>query len=65
MFLRVKQSKGYRYLLLVENYWENGRHRQKIHHNFGRHDLIDPAEVDRILATKDQFAFLREKVRRN
>lgn len=61
MFLRIKRSNGRAYLLLVENYWEEGRHMQKIHHNFGRHDLVNPEEVDRILASKAGFAFLRGK----
>lgn len=62
MFLRTKIRRGHKYLVLVENYRRNNRVLQRTMHNFGRLDRIVVHEVNRILADKPGFSFLKDHV---
>jgi len=55
MFLKrtkVRSGKNiYTYLQLVESVWKDGRPTHKVVANLGREDQLDPAQVDRLLAS--------------
>jgi hypothetical protein len=57
MFTRVKPVGKYRYLQVVENYWENGKTRQRIIATLGRLDrLQESGDIDGILASASRFS---------
>jgi len=57
MFTRVKPVGKYRYLQVVENYWENGKTRQRIIATLGRLDrLQESGDIDGILASAARFS---------
>lgn len=58
MFLRVKRVNGHDYLVLVENFRDQGRHRQRVLRWFGRSDRLDLIEVRRVLSTMPTLGFL-------
>lgn len=58
MFLRYVKTKYGEYLYLVHNYWDNGRHRQRVVYSFGRRDKLDPAEVFAVLPRYAQYRFM-------
>ena len=55
MFLKrtkVRSGKNvYTYLQLVESVWRDGRPTHKVVANLGREDQLDPAQIDRLLAS--------------
>ena len=59
MFLRVKRSKKHAYLVLVENFYDEGRVRQRTIHHFGRLDRTNPLIVRQILSKYPGFRYLR------
>jgi len=57
MFTRVKPVGKYRYLQVVENYWENGKTRQRVIATLGRLDrLQESGDIDGILASAARFS---------
>ncbi len=60
MFLRTVESKGRRYLLLVENYRLGGRHRQRVIRSFGPENELDWPRVRKELSSLPGYYFLKE-----
>jgi DDE family transposase len=57
MFFRVKPSGPRRYLQLVENFWEQGRSKQRVLATLGRLDqLQESGQIDALLASGARFA---------
>ena len=57
MFFRVKKVKGYKYLQLVENRWENGMPRQRVIASLGRIDeLQEKGQIDRLVLSLAKYA---------
>jgi hypothetical protein len=57
MFFRVKPSGPRRYLQLVENFWDQGRSRQRVLCTLGRLDhLQDSGQLDALLTSGARFA---------
>lgn len=57
MFFRVKPSGPRRYLQIVENFWDNGRTRQRVVATLGRLDRLQQAgQLDALLASGARFA---------
>lgn len=62
VFLRLKRRRGHEYLVLVENFREGGRTRQRTIQSFGRRDRLDLDKVNQVLARQPGFAFIRAAV---
>lgn len=58
MFIRFKPANGHEYVLLVENFRECGRVRQRTIINFGRRERVEWNIVRRELARMPGFAYL-------
>ena len=57
MFFRVKKVRGYRYLQLVENRWENGMPRQRVIASLGRLDeLQEKGQIDRLILSLVKYS---------
>jgi Transposase DDE domain len=57
MFFRVKPSGPRRYLQLVENYWDDGRTKQRVLATLGRLDLLQQSgQLDALLASGARLA---------
>ena len=57
MFFRVKKVRGYRYLQLVENRWENGMPRQRVIASLGRLDeLQEKGQIDRLILSLAKYS---------
>jgi Transposase DDE domain len=57
MFFREKKTKGYSYLQVVENQWENGRSRQRVLGTLGRLDqLRETGHLDALLASGARYS---------
>lgn len=57
MFARtVRNAKGRTYLMIVENYWEHRRTRQRVLFNMGRLDFLQATgQIDRITKSLEKF----------
>jgi len=55
MFIKRTKAKSggktYTYIQLVESIWRDGRPRHRVGANLGREDLLDPRQVDRLIAS--------------
>ena len=55
MFIKRIEAKSggktYTYIQLVESIWRDGRPRHRVVANLGREDLLDPRQVDRLIAS--------------
>ena len=57
MFFREKKTKGYSYLQVVENQWEDGRSRQRVLGTLGRIDqLRETGHLDALLASGARYS---------
>lgn len=57
MFFREKKTKGYSYLQVVENQWEEGRSRQRVMGTLGRLDqLRETGHLDALLASGARYS---------
>ncbi len=57
MFFREKKTKGYSYLQVVENQWEEGRSRQRVLGTLGRLDqLRETGHLDALLASGARYS---------
>jgi transposase len=56
MFFREKKSKGYSYLQVVENHWEEGKSRQRVLGTLGRLDqLREEGQLDALLSSGARY----------
>lgn len=65
MFLRYKRRKGRDYLVLVENYRDGSKVRQRTILNFGLRERLVLSDVNQKLASQPGFAFLNLKRPKN
>lgn len=57
MFFRVKRTKGYEYLQIVQNTWDSGRSRQRVLTTLGNlRDLVADGQLDALLASGARFS---------
>lgn len=63
MFLRCKRAKGHEYLVLVENYWDGERVRQRTIRHFGRRDRLNVAHVLQTLAELPGYGMIQRPSR--
>ena len=57
MFFREKRTKGYAYLQVVENRWEEGKSRQRVLGTLGRLDqLKEGGQLDALLASGARYS---------
>src|SRR5690625_2534191 len=57
MFARIQNTRGKEYLLIVENYREGDKVKQKVLHRFGRLDkLKESGGLDGIIASMSKFS---------
>ena len=56
MFFRIKPSGPRRYLQIVENYWHQGRSRQRVIATLGRVDQFNEGQLESLLASGARFA---------
>jgi hypothetical protein len=57
MFFREKKSKGYSYLQVVENHWEEGKSRQRVLATMGRLDqLRETRQLDALLSSGARYS---------
>lgn len=61
MFLRSISVNGHEYLVLVENYRQAGRVKQRVLRSFGRRDRVNLADVRQVLAQIPGFAFFKNE----
>lgn len=59
MFIRRTKAesggKTHTYIQLVERVWRDGRPRHRVVANLGREDLLDPQQVDRLIASPARY----------
>ena len=59
MFTRIVnvplKGKTYHYLRLIENYWENGKTKQRVVANFGNVETLDVKKIDSAIAGKIDY----------
>lgn len=57
MFVRtIRNANGRSYLMIVENYWENGKTRQRVLFNMGRLDILQATgQIDAITRSLERF----------
>jgi len=57
MFVRTKKVGEHRYYQLVENFRENGKHRQRVIAHLGHHDTVE----DALEAAREKLAALETR----